>query len=81
MTYIEVMILILFSIVAILALIFWLYVAIVGILIVTEKFVLPLLSKNKPTQIVIIKQGQKPRKYSTNKTAPKMYLKNKEEQI
>lgn len=81
MTYIEVMILILFSIVAILALVFWLYVAIVGILIVTEKFILPLFSKKKPTQIVIIKQGQKPRKYSINKTAPKMYLKNKEEQI
>ena len=71
MTYIEVMILILFSIVAVLDLVFWLYVAIVGILIVTEKIILPLFSKNKPIQIVIIKQGQKSRKYSTNKKTTK----------
>lgn len=81
MTCIDVMMLILLSIVAILTFIYLIYAAIVGILIVIEKFILPLFSKKKPIPIVIIKQGQKLKKYSTNKTAPKIYLKNKEGQI
>lgn len=70
MTCIEVISSILLSIAVVFFLIFAIHLVIEMIQSLKDDFILPLVSKQKSTKIIIIKQGEKPRKYSINKKRP-----------
>lgn len=67
MTCIEVISSILLSIAVVFFLIFAIRLIIEMIQSLKDDFILPLVSKWKSTKIIIIKQGEKSRKYSINK--------------